>query len=932
MFACFFTVIVSTFLTVARTQAAVDVYEETGDYIIGGLLPVFEEGARCNFSLRELETLHRLEAMAWAVRGINNRSDILPGIRLGFRIYDTCSYEPTTVARATLFVPDASINLGAPASCNDPPEDWKPVIGVVGAEMSSTTKAAAQLFGVYKIPLISFFATTEELSDSNRYPYFLRMIPTDDQQVKAIIALMEYFEFHYVSIIYSGDSYGRNALNNFRNNLAYSSNLCIGVEFEISTFTLEFVLDIVVQSIIDQADTAKVLIMFTQTNHANRILAIMTKLGAQGKLQIIGSDGWGMSIGEIKLGNREMARGAIKTQLPDEEVPEFEDYFQTLLRASNNSLPGHKNPWLWRYVLRYQLHCFFEEGCDTAYGKGFSESSGVSRVIDAVKTYAYALDEMVIEYCLKTTNSSPPCNVSEMIVEGDTLFTHMKSVIEPESPYRSMFTHASGQVMQEQYELEVIKLKDSPKKEFELKRIGVYKYKERNLTITEPNIPWGVPGDAGEYSPPPSYCSRPCEPGFIRTGIGSRECCWECTPCAVRDVVVNETVCITCENRENPDDARLNCEAAKPLYIHWEDPVAIVLMVVTSLGILSTGLAFFGYFRNNKHPLIKASSRELSYIMLLGVLLCYGLVFSFFGQPSVATCYVIRIGFMLGFTFTYAPLLTRANRIYRIFRAGKRSTKRPSFISPWSQVIIASGFIVIQLVISITWQINDPPAPVEKVPTAGSVELMCNINTNEMIMSLSYNVILVLLCSVHAFMTRKVPNNYNESRFISMSVYTTMVIWLAFIPCFFLLPGAVVQLVVMAVALIISGSITLAFMFFPKLYAVHFVSEDNVHAAGTYRDPGSITDAGNIGVGGGGSGGSSGSSKKKLAALRFDLNSTARSLMRSSSVAPTTVNLNSQIDLRDDLAVPEGKTRQRCFQSLTPIQTGDQNDISCTGT
>ncbi|XP_022094810.1 metabotropic glutamate receptor 2-like [Acanthaster planci] len=902
----------SIFLVVHTDSISPKVYEEPGDYIIGGLLPVLEEN--CLF-LRELETLHRLEAMAYAVRQINNRSDILPNITLGFRIYDTCSREPTTVAHTTLFIPDASINLGATASCEDPFKEWKPVIGVVGTEKSSTAKAAAQLLGVYKIPLLSFFATAQELDDKIRYPYFLRMIPSDKLQVKAVVALMEEFGWNYVSVIYSSDSYGRDALASFQEELTFKYTMCIGVQFEIDTNTPSVVVDIAVREILARADTAKVVILFTQANHANKVLESMTRMNAKGKIQIIGSDGWGMSMGEIKKGNREMARGAIKTQLPDEEDLDFEDYFIDLMIANDSTLPGYKNPWLDQYKVKYALDCVVGHGCDKVYGRGFSEPSGVSRVIDAVRVYAYALDEMVWDYCNATTNSSPPCNISNLVVEGETFFQHMTAVIQPGSRYSSMFAHSSGRVMQKRYELEVIQ--EHNETQYELKRIGIWDLLHK-LTITEPNIPWGVPGDQGEFSSPPSYCSKPCEPGYIKTGIGERQCCWECTPCGQRDIVVNETVCSPCQDREVPDQSRLSCEPVEPLYIHWEDPVAIVLVVITSLGVVATSLAFLVYVRNNRHPLIKASSRELSYLMLLGVLLCYGMVFAFFGRPSVATCYVIRAGFMLGFTFTYAPLLTRANRIYRIFKAGKRSTKRPSFISPWSQVVMSLVLILIQLVISTAWHIKEPPAPVEKVPQPGQVELMCNISNDEMIISLSYNVILVVLCSVHAFITRKVPNNYNESRFISLSVYTTLVIWLAFIPCYFLIPGAVVQLVVMAVALIISGSITLAFMFFPKLYAVHFVAEDHVHAAATYREPGSLTNSKAAGEG---------SSSDKLAALRRDLTSTARTLIRSSSVAPTTMNVASQIDLRGDLALTDNVIQQRNFQSLTPTQALDPNDM-----
>ena len=101
------------------------VYEESGDYIIGGLFPVHYENC---LSLREMETLHRLEAMAFAIRQINERKDILPNIKLGFRIYDTCSYEPVALSRATLFIPAMQF-VGNTTGCEDAPDNTKPIIG-----------------------------------------------------------------------------------------------------------------------------------------------------------------------------------------------------------------------------------------------------------------------------------------------------------------------------------------------------------------------------------------------------------------------------------------------------------------------------------------------------------------------------------------------------------------------------------------------------------------------------------------------------------------------------------------------------------------------------------------------------------------------------------------------------------------------------------
>ena len=49
----------------------------------------------------------------------------------------------------------------------------------------------------------------------------------------------------------------------------------------------------------------------------------------------------------------------------------------------------------------------------------------------------------------------------------------------------------------------------------------------------------------------------------------------------------------------------------------------------------------------------------------------------------------------------------------------------------------------------------------------------------------SYPILLVIICTVYAVLTRKIPEAFNESKFIGFSMYTTCIIWLAFIPIYF---------------------------------------------------------------------------------------------------------------------------------------------------
>jgi hypothetical protein len=55
---------------------------------------------------------------------------------------------------------------------------------------------------------VSFFSTSAELSAKERYPYFLRTIPSDDAQAQAMVELIKMFKWQYVSLLYEESSYG----------------------------------------------------------------------------------------------------------------------------------------------------------------------------------------------------------------------------------------------------------------------------------------------------------------------------------------------------------------------------------------------------------------------------------------------------------------------------------------------------------------------------------------------------------------------------------------------------------------------------------------------------------------------------------------------------------------------------------------------------
>ncbi|KAK4328395.1 hypothetical protein Pmani_001220 [Petrolisthes manimaculis] len=84
------------------------------------------------------------------------------------------------------------------------------------------------------------------------------------------------------------------------------------------------------------------------------------------------------------------------------------------------------------------------------------------------------------------------------------------------------------------------------------------------------------------------------------------------------------------------------------------------------------------------------------------------------------------------------------------------------------------------------------------------------------------------MCTVYAVKTRNLPENFNEAKFIGFSMYTTCVIWLAWIPIYF---GSNHKIICMSMCTSLSAMVTLVLLFFPKLYIILFRPEKNDRAA-----------------------------------------------------------------------------------------------------
>ncbi|VDK29787.1 unnamed protein product [Gongylonema pulchrum] len=329
---------------------------------------------------------------------------------------------------------------------------------------------------------------------------------------------------------------------------------------------------------------------------------------------------------------------------------------------------------------------------------------------------------------------------------------------------------------------------------------------------------------------PVSQCSMPCPLGYRKQLIKDEICCWACGKCEDYEFLANETTCVDCGEGWWPTANRKSCfdlARSNLKYMRWSSWYSIVPAVFAVIGICSTIAVIAVYLRYHDTPVVKASGRELSYIILISMIMCYAMTFVLISRPTTINCAIKRTGIGFAFSCLYAALLVKTNRIARIF--SHRSVQRPICISPVSQVFLTVMLAGLQLIGSLIWLLIVPPGTRHYYPTRDQVVLKCNVPDHHFLYSLAYDAALIVLCTVYAIKTRKVPENFNETRFIGFTMYTTCVLWLSWI-FFFFGTGSdfQIQTTSLCMSISMSANVALACIFSPKMWIILFEKHKNV--------------------------------------------------------------------------------------------------------
>ncbi|CAN8004613.1 unnamed protein product, partial [Ixodes hexagonus] len=272
------------------------------------------------------------------------------------------------------------------------------------------------------------------------------------------------------------------------------------------------------------------------------------------------------------------------------------------------------------------------------------------------------------------------------------------------------------------------------------------------------------------------------------------------------------------------------CESIPPRYLQWTETASIVVMVICSVVMLTTGVVTSVYIRYITTPLIKASSRELSFVILLGILSTNASVFAILAKPTPVVCAIERFMPAFSVATVHAAIFTKTNRIARILAVNETKifSRKRRFMGTASQLAITGLLILGQATVSGTMLAVEPPKTQDFFPAPNKATLICNTSELANFLGLSYDFLLIVLCTVYAVKTRKVPENFNEAKMIGFAMYATVVIWIAYLAVYF--GSERNRELSLCLAMNVSSFVVLVFLFIPKVYIVIFQPEKNVRS------------------------------------------------------------------------------------------------------
>ncbi|XP_077774294.1 vomeronasal type-2 receptor 26-like [Podarcis muralis] len=747
-------------------------YHQSGDLILGGLAShSFIVSNALTFTKEPPQALpeelavvtknyQHILALAFAVKEINANPQILPNTTLGFHIFDSYFIAKGTY-HATMLLMSSANRLVPNYKC----DIHHHLIAVIGGLDPLTSLHAAIVLDIYKIPQL-IYSPAPIMEDKTPGLSFYQMVPQEALQYEGILSLLLHFRWTWVGLLTmdleNGERFVQTVVPMFT-----SSGICFAFIERVSKLSLVTDLKDLIQQgakICDKVMSSKANVMiFYGESYSIIFLRWLPYLSEQehGNINPKGTV-WILTV-QVELTSlvyqrtwdKEIIHGALSFAIHSNDISGFQQFTAGRKPATSKEDYFIKDFWQQAFA------CSFP-------GTGAEDMDG--------------------DICTGDENvGTLPGPFFELNMIGHSYSIYM-AVYAMAHAVRDMFSW----------------------------RLKSRMLKEQGQLSLQNQQPW--------KARPISVCSESCSPGSSKKmKEGEPFCCYDCTPCPEEKISdqIDMNDCFKCPDEYYPNKKQDLCVLKEISFLSYEEPLGISLACFSISSSIITALVLGTFLKHHNTPIVKANNRDLTYMLLLSLLLCFLCALLFIGQPQKVTRLLQQPVFGIIFSVAVSCVLAKTITVILAFMATKPGSRMRKWVGKRlaNSIVISCSFI--QATICIMWLAFSPPFPdVDKHSTYGEIVLECNEGSVTMFYCvLGYMGFLAIASFSVAFFARKLPDSFNEAKFITFSMLVFCSVWLSFIPSYLSTKGKY-MVAVEIFSILASSAGVLGCIFSPKCYII----------------------------------------------------------------------------------------------------------------
>ncbi|XP_012368466.1 vomeronasal type-2 receptor 116-like [Octodon degus] len=760
-------------------------------------------------------------AFIFTIEEINRNTRLLPNISLGYESHNSLN------SKGNILENVLRLHTGQDEIPNYMCGGESKSVALLTGTSAATSEQSAPLLELYKFPQLAFGSFDPVLSEYGQFPSLYQMAPKDTSLALGMVSLMRHFSWNWVGLVITEGPKGLQFLSDMRSEMD-KNRICAAFWKILSSSSLVYASSSPYDFLIRETSLVKVIFLYYDTDGVNDInhyigLHLVTQI-----VWVTNSQWHADMTGKNFI--LDTFHGILIFSNHHEEVSGFKSFLQ---RVKPSSYPADI---FLQHLWYSSFHCSLSESdCvleNCAPNASLAQlpanrlepamSDASYNIYNAVYAVAHALHEML----LRQLEMQPVRNGSGIVTSPWKLHSLLKNI---------KFDTCAGEHVNLDKErklhikFDILKFWNFPEGLRLKVKVGEFSPHVPNgqqLTLSE-MIQW----DSLIAKIPHSVCTESCNPGFRKSPQeGKPSCCFDCSICSEGEIA-NETdmdQCVKCPDHQYANIQRNRCIQKSVTFLAYEDTLGKMLtgtaLCFTVLTVVVLGL----FVKHRDTPIVKANNRALSYILLTSLTCCFLCSLLFIGHPNTATCILQQTTFGVVFTVVVSTVLAKTITVVLAFKVTAPGRKMRQFLVSGAPNYIIPICSLIQLTLCGIWMGTNPPyIDTDAHSEQGQIIIVCNKGSlTAFYCVLGYLGSLALVSFTVAFLARKLPDTFNEAKFLTFSMLVFCSVWVTFLPVYHSTKGKV--MVAMEVFSILASSAgLLGCIFAPKCYIILLRPDSN---------------------------------------------------------------------------------------------------------